>query len=126
MEAGLRVLKPSVTKEAVGHHIKVVIGTVSTDLHDIGKNLVGMMLEGVGFEVVDLGTDVTLEKFVTAMQDMKSTIKRIEELGLPQKVKIIIGGTPATEDFAREIGADGYTTDATMAVTVANSLTGGR
>jgi 5-methyltetrahydrofolate--homocysteine methyltransferase len=144
MKAGLGVLKPSLPKETVGQHAKVVIGTVSGDLHDIGKNLVGMMLEGAGFEVVDLGTDVTPEKFTEAVQvhkpavvamsalltttmvTMKSIIRMIEELGLHQKVKIMVGGAPVTEDFAREIGADGYAPDASRAVTVANSLTTGR
>jgi 5-methyltetrahydrofolate--homocysteine methyltransferase len=140
MKAGLGVLQPSLPKAAVGHNAKVVIGTVSGDLHDIGKNLVGMMLEGAGFDVVDLGTDVTPVKFTeavklhkpalvalsalltTTMVNMKSIIKMIEELGLHQKVKIMIGGAPVTEEFAREIGADGYAPDASRAVTVANSL----
>lgn len=140
MKAGLRVLQPSLPKDTGGLHAKVVIGTVSGDLHDIGKNLVGIMLEGAGFEVVDLGTDVTPEKFTeaielhkpvivalsalltTTMMNMKSIINRIEELGLHEKVKIMVGGAPVTEDFAREIGADGYATDASRAVTIANSL----
>jgi 5-methyltetrahydrofolate--homocysteine methyltransferase len=144
MKAGLGVLQPSLPKNTVGHNAKVLIGTVSGDLHDIGKNLVGMMLEGAGFEVVDLGTDVTREKFTEAIQlhkpalvamsalltttmvNMRAIIKMIEDLGLRQKVKIMIGGAPVTEDFAREIGADGYAPDASRAVTVAKSLAGRR
>jgi 5-methyltetrahydrofolate--homocysteine methyltransferase len=144
MKAGLGVLKLSLPKEAVGHHAKVVIGTITGDLHDIGKNLVGMMLEGAGFEVVDLGTDITPEKFVVAVQEhkpaivamsalltttmvnMKSVVDLIEQRGMRGKVKIIVGGAPLTEDFARAIGADGYAPDASRAVAVANSLIGGR
>jgi 5-methyltetrahydrofolate--homocysteine methyltransferase len=144
MKAGLGVLKLSLPKEAMGHHVRVVIGTVSGDLHDIGKNLVGMMLEGAGFEIVDLGTDVTPEKFAEAVQlhkpalvamsalltttmvNMKSVIDLIGQLGLRRKVKIMVGGAPVTEDFAREIGADGYAPDASRAVAIANSLAGGR
>ncbi len=119
---------------------KVVIGTVKGDLHDIGKSLVGMMLEGAGFEVIDLGTDVGPEKFgeavrthqpqlvglsallTTTMQNMKSTFEALEDLGVRGQVKVMIGGAPVTDAFAREIGADGYAPDASRAVTLAKSL----
>jgi 5-methyltetrahydrofolate--homocysteine methyltransferase len=119
---------------------KVVIGTVKGDLHDIGKNLVAMMLEGAGYEVVDLGTDVPPEKFASAvrehhpalvgmsalltttMRNMKETIEAIEDIGLRGQVKIIVGGAPLTEAFAKEVGADGYAPDASRAVALAKSL----
>ena len=140
MHAGMDILKPLLTEgetELVG---KVVIGTVEGDLHDIGKNLVAMMLEGGGFKIVDLGTDVAPGKFVevvkqeepnvvgmsalltTTMPKMKSTIEALVEAGLREKVKIIIGGAPVTKDYADEIGADGYAPDAGSAVELARSL----
>jgi 5-methyltetrahydrofolate--homocysteine methyltransferase len=118
----------------------VVIGTVKGDLHDIGKNLVALMLEGAGFEVKDLGVDVAPEKFVeaitaggvdivafsalltTTMPSMKSTIDAIQQAGLRNKVKIIIGGAPLTQEYANQIGADGYSADAGRAVSLAQSL----
>jgi len=117
----------------------VAIGTVKGDLHDIGKNLVAMMLEGAGFEIVDLGTDVSPENFVAAVKDgvniiglsalltttmpsMETTIKAIAEAGLRSKVKIIIGGAPVTAEYAAKIGADGYAPDASQAATLAKSL----
>jgi 5-methyltetrahydrofolate--homocysteine methyltransferase len=120
----------------------VVIGTVKGDLHDIGKNLVAMMLEGSGFEVIDMGTDVTPEKFVkavtehqpqligmsalltTTMPSMGTTIKALQEAGLRDKVKVMIGGAPVTDAYANQIGADGYSPDASSAVRLAKSLTG--
>ncbi len=108
----------------------VAIGTVKGDLHDIGKNLVSMMLEGAGFKIVDLGIDVSPEKFINAVQNdganiiamsalltttmsgMKSTIAALEQAGLRDKVKVMIGGAPVTQNFANEIGADGYAPDA--------------
>ena len=120
----------------------MVIGTVKGDLHDIGKNLVGMMLEGAGFEVVDLGTDVTAEKFVaavrqhgaqvigmsalltTTMPGMAATVKALEEAGLRDQVKVMVGGAPLTDEFAKRIGADGYSPDASAAVRLAKSLAG--
>ena len=132
MHAGLGVLKPILAKSTTSVTTKVVLGTVKGDLHDIGKNLVGMMLEGAGFEVVDLGIDVPPEKFIqgakengakiigmsalltTTMMQMKSTIEKIKAEGL--KVKTVIGGAPVTAEFAKQIGADGYAPDAASAV----------
>jgi len=132
MHAGLGVLKPILAKSTTSVTTKVVLGTVKGDLHDIGKNLVGMMLEGAGFEVVDLGIDVPPEKFIqsakengaqvigmsalltTTMMQMKSTVEKIKAEGL--KVKTVIGGAPVTAEFAKQIGADGYAPDAASAV----------
>jgi len=140
MHAGMDVLKPILSKSTTRLSKKVAIGTVKGDLHDIGKNLVAMMLEGGGFEVVDLGIDVSAEKFVEAIQtykpqvigmsalltttirEMKVTLEAIEKAGLRKKVKTIVGGAPLTEKFAREIGADGYAPDAASAVDVVISL----
>jgi 5-methyltetrahydrofolate--homocysteine methyltransferase len=122
----------------------VVIGTVKGDLHDIGKNLVASMLEGAGFEVVDLGADVSPEKFIEAvraananivclsalltvtMPAMKTTIEVMKGAGIREKVKVMVGGAPVTESYAREIGADGYTENASGAVGLARSLSAGR
>ncbi len=142
MQSGLALLKPLLAAGGTTPGGRVVIGTVKGDLHDIGKNLVGMMLEGAGFEVVDLGTDVSAEKFVTAvkqhgaqvigmsalltttMPGMATTIKALEEAGLRGQVKVMIGGAPLTDEFAKRIGADGYSPDASAAVRLAKSLTG--
>ena len=140
MQAGLAILKPQLVSANVQSAGKVAIGTVKGDLHDIGKNLVGMMLEGAGFEVKDLGVDVAPEKFVeivqnddvnivalsalltTTMQSMKVTIEALGAAGVRNKVKVMIGGAPVTEAYARQIGADGYSPDASRAVSVAKSL----
>jgi 5-methyltetrahydrofolate--homocysteine methyltransferase len=140
MQAGLTILKPHLVQAGVPAAGKVVIGTVKGDLHDIGKSLVGMMMEGAGFEVIDLGTDVGPEKFgeavrthkpqlvglsallTTTMQNMKSTLEALEDLGVRNQVKVMVGGAPVTEVFAKEIGADGYAPDASRAVTLAKSL----
>ena len=140
MQAGLALLKPALKDADIKSAGKVVIGTVKGDLHDIGKNLVAMMLEGAGFEIVDLGTDVSPEKFVNAVRDNKpdlvamsalltttmpamiATIKALQEAGLRSQVKVMIGGAPITEDYARQIGADGFSPDASRAVTLARSL----
>jgi 5-methyltetrahydrofolate--homocysteine methyltransferase len=140
MQAGLAVLKPHLAEGGVQMRGKVVIGTVKGDLHDIGKNLVAMMLEGAGFEVIDLGTDVAPEKFAaavrehkpslvgmsalltTTMKAMQPTIEAIEDIGLRTQVKVLVGGAPITEDFAKSIGADGYAADASRAVAIAKSL----
>jgi 5-methyltetrahydrofolate--homocysteine methyltransferase len=140
MQAGLALLKPQLVESGVKAVGKVVLGTVRGDLHDIGKSLVGMMLEGAGFEVIDLGTDVGPEKFgeavrlhhpqlvgmsallTTTMQSMKSTVEALEDLGVRGQVKVMVGGAPVTESFAREIGADGYAPDASRAVALAKSL----
>ncbi len=140
MHAGMAILKPILSKSTGTMAVKVIIGTVKGDLHDIGKNLVVMMLEGGGFDVVDLGIDVPADKFVeairthqpqvvglsalltTTMREMKTTIEVIEKAGLRNQVKMIVGGAPLTEKFAREIGADGYAPDAASAVDVVRSL----
>jgi 5-methyltetrahydrofolate--homocysteine methyltransferase len=119
---------------------KVVIGTVAGDMHDIGKNLVSMMLEGAGFEIIDLGTDVQPEQFVeivraegadlvgmsalltTTMLSMKSTIDALSEAGLRDSVRVLVGGAPVTANFAEQIGADAYAADAAAAVDTARSL----
>jgi 5-methyltetrahydrofolate--homocysteine methyltransferase len=140
MQAGLVLLKPHL---AAGESIsagRVVIGTVKGDLHDIGKNLVGIMLEGAGFEVIDLGTDVPPEKFVNAIQErgvqlvalsalltttlpsMGATLKALTEAGIRDRVKVMIGGAPVTDAFARQIGADGYAPDASSASRLAMAL----
>lgn len=143
MQAGLKLLKPSLEDTGVKATGRVIIGTVSGDLHDIGKNLVGMMLEGAGFEVIDLGTDIRPEAFAnavrehkpeivamsalltTTMPNMKATIEALEAAGLRKGVKVMIGGAPITEEYARKIGADGFGYDASRAVKAARSLIGG-
>jgi 5-methyltetrahydrofolate--homocysteine methyltransferase len=140
MHAGMGILKPILSKSTTIKSVKVIVGTVKGDLHDIGKNLVVMMLEGGGFDVVDLGIDVSPDKFVeaikkhqpqvvgmsalltTTMREMKSTLEAIQEAGLRKQVKAIIGGAPVTDRFAKEIGADGYAPDAASAVDLAKSL----
>ncbi len=140
MHAGMAVLKPILSKSTTATAAKVIIGTVKGDLHDIGKNLVSMMLEGGGFEVVDLGIDVSADRFVeairehrpqvvgmsalltTTMREMRNTIQAIESAGLRKEVKTIVGGAPVTEKFAKEIGADGYAPDAASAVDEVKSL----
>lgn len=132
MQAGLHLLKPHLMQSGVKAAGKIAIGTVKGDLHDIGKNLVAMMLEGAGFEVLDLGTDVSAEKFVkaaldgvqvigmsalltTTMANMQTTITALDQAGLRKHVKIIIGGAPVTEAFATKIGADAFAPDASSA-----------
>ena len=140
MQAGLGILKPYMLEKNIQAKGRIIMGTVKGDLHDIGKNLVSMMLEGAGFEVVDLGTDVSPEVFVaaveenqpdliglsalltTTMQNMKSTIEAIVQAGLREQVKIIIGGAPVTDAYAKTVGADGYAADASRAVSLAKSL----
>jgi len=142
MQAAMNILRPELVKADVKTLGKVVIGTVQGDLHDIGKNLVKMMLEGAGFEVYDLGVDVSAQKFVetareknadiiglsalltTTMPGMKTTIETLKEAGLHGKVKVMIGGAPITQDYADEIGADGYAPDASSAVRKAKQLLG--
>ena len=140
MQAGLNVLRPALVQAEVKAAGKIVIGTVKGDLHDIGKNLVAMMLEGASFEIIDLGTDVPPEKFVTAVQEhqpqvlglsamltttmpyMASTIEALKAAGLREQLKIMVGGAPVTGAYAREIGADGSAPDASQAVTLAKAL----
>jgi 5-methyltetrahydrofolate--homocysteine methyltransferase len=142
MKAGIALLKPQLVKEKVEPLGKVVLGTAQGDLHDIGKNLVGIMVEGAGFEVIDLGVDVTPGKFITAakesnadvigvsalltttMASMKNTVEAVKEAGLDGKVKVIIGGAPVTQKYADEIGADGYARDAAGAATLVKRLLG--
>jgi 5-methyltetrahydrofolate--homocysteine methyltransferase len=134
MHAGLGVLKPILAASNAPQAGKIVLGTVKGDLHDIGKNLVGMMFEGAGLEVIDLGTDIPPEKFIqaaqehkanvigmsalltTTMMQMKATVEALQASGLKGKVKTMVGGAPVTEEFARQIGADGYAADAASAV----------
>ena len=134
MHAGLGMLKPLLAKSTASTAARIVLGTVQGDLHDIGKNLVGMLLEGGGLEVVDIGIDVPPEKFIqaakdhgakvigmsalltTTMMQMKSTIEALKAAGLKDRIKTIIGGAPVTEEFAKNIGADGYAPDAATAV----------
>ena len=134
MHAGMDVLKPKLIETGVKNIGKVVMGTVQGDLHDIGKNLVEMMLEGAGFEVIDLGTDISKDKFVeavkehkpniigmsalltTTMVNMVEVIKALDVAGLRDKVKIMVGGAPITQNYADQIGADGYSPDASSAV----------
>ena len=138
MKAGLAKLQPSLKQTGVQAAGRVALGTVKGDLHDMGKNLVGMMLEGAGFTVKDLGVDVSPEAFVeaadevdliglsalltTTMGHMKDALNALESAGKRSKVKVIVGGAPVTEDFARQIGADGYAPDASRAVALAKSL----
>jgi 5-methyltetrahydrofolate--homocysteine methyltransferase len=140
MQAGLVVLKPYLAATGVKVVGRVAIGTVKGDLHDIGKNLVAMMLEGAGFEVIDLGTDVSPEKFVacvkgqgvdivamsalltTTMPNMKTTVNALNEAGLRDQVKVMVGGAPVTDAYSAQIGADGYAQDASRAVTLAKAL----
>ena len=139
MSAALAVLKPKLVAQGVASIGKVAIGTVQGDLHDIGKNLVAMMLEGSGYEIEDLGVDVPPAKFIaaieggatviamsalltTTMTNMAATIAAIEAAGLRSKARIIIGGAPITKAYADEIGADGYATDASSAVRMLHEL----
>ena len=142
MQGGMSILKPYLAEGDVQCPGKVIIGTVKGDLHDIGKNLVAMMLEGAAFEIVDLGTDVSADKFVaavrensanvvamsalltTTMPNMENTITALKEAGLRDKVKVMVGGAPLTQDYAEKIGADGYAADANQAVARAKSLVG--
>jgi 5-methyltetrahydrofolate--homocysteine methyltransferase len=141
MQAGMDVLQPILTSTGVKPMAKVAVGTVKGDLHDIGKNIVAMMLKGAGFEIIDFGIDVAPEKFVsaakngvdiiamsslitTSMPSMKLTIEALLREGLKVKVKTIIGGAPVTQRFADEIGADGYADDAASAVDKVKELLG--
>ncbi len=140
MHAGMNVLKPKLAAAGVEPIGTVVIGTVKGDLHDIGKNLVCMMLEGAGFEVLDIGIDCPPEKFIetaknenakiiamsalltTTMPAMKGVIEELDKSGLKGIVKTMIGGAPVTQDYADEIGADGYSPDAASAVDLAKTF----
>jgi corrinoid protein of di/trimethylamine methyltransferase len=142
MKAALELLKPMLAGTASTSVGKVVIGTVKGDLHDIGKNLVASMLEGCGFEVVNIGIDVSADAFIQAVKEnqpdilcmsalltttmgyMKEVIDALEAAGIRQQVKVMVGGAPVTQGFADEIGADGYSDNANTAVTVAKQLLG--
>ncbi len=139
MQGGLDLIKPLLVAEDIKPLGRVVIGTVKGDLHDIGKNLVAMMMEGAGFEIYDLGTDVSPEKFVeaakekeanivamsalltTTMLNMKAVIDALKNAGVRDSVKVMVGGAPVTEQFAKQIGADGYSADASQAARLAIS-----
>jgi 5-methyltetrahydrofolate--homocysteine methyltransferase len=140
MKGAMAVLKPLLSRSTGTVVGKVVIGTVKGDLHDIGKNLVVMMMEGGGYDVIDLGADVSTERFVesvrsqkpafmgmsalltTTMPEMKRTILALENAGLRREVRVIIGGAPVTERFAKEIGADGFAPDGTSVVAMMKSI----
>lgn len=140
MQAGLAVLKPHLVASGVEPIGKVVVGTVQGDMHDIGKNLVMMMLEGAGFEVIDLGVDVKPESFIEAVQKnkpqvvamsalltttmpkMQVTIDAMREAGVLESVKVMVGGAPVTAEFAERIGAYGFANDASQAATLAKSF----
>ena len=142
MQTAVNILKPQLVEADLKTLGRVAIGTVAGDLHDIGKNLVGMMMEGAGFEIIDLGTDVAPEKFVEAVQEnnvdmvgmsalltttmasITATIEALTEAGVRDKVKVIIGGAPITQDFADKVGADGFAPDAGSAPRVAKALLG--
>jgi len=138
MQAGLAIIKPCLAETHFVPAGKVAIGTVKGDLHDIGKNLVGMMLEGAGFEILDLGTDVPPEKFVevadqvhviavsalltTTMVNIKLVMDALIAAGKREQVKVVVGGAPVTSEFAASIGADGSAPDASRAVTLVKNL----
>ena len=142
MNAGIAVLKPLLAEGDVQSLGKVVIGTMKGDLHDIGKNLVGIMLKGAGFEVIDLGSDVPAETFVdtavaegaavvglsalltTTMSGMRDVVEMVKSRGLAGDIKVVIGGAPVSREFASDIGADAYSYDAANAVEVVKRLTG--
>ena len=140
MQESMKILNPILKESGIEKIGRIVIGTVQGDLHDIGKNLVASMLEGGGFEVVDLGVDVPPEKFVeaakekpgtiialsalltTTMPQMKKVVEAVKTAGLQGLAKVIIGGAPVTSEFAKEIGADGYSENASTAVSLAKQL----
>jgi len=139
MKAALEIIRPLIVDSGLEPVGRVVIGTVRGDMHDIGKNLVAMMLEGAGFEIKDLGVDVSPERFVagvrdganlvclsalltTTMHNMKVAIQAIESAGVRDQARIIVGGAPVTAEFARHIGADGYAPDASQAARLAKVL----
>ncbi len=142
MKGSMELLRPLLAESGVEPEARVAIGTVAGDLHDIGKNLVAMMLEGAGYEIIDLGVDVAADKFVAAVNEkkadvialsalltttmpaMKDTIDALTEHGVRGSVKVMIGGAPVTQAYADEIGADGYAPDAASAVDTAKTLLG--
>jgi 5-methyltetrahydrofolate--homocysteine methyltransferase len=140
MKAGMKVLRPKLVESGVKPLGRFVVGTVKGDLHDIGKNLVAMMMEGAGFEVIDLGADVPSEKFIAAIKEknasvigmsalltttmlqMKDVVATLKANGLKDSVKVIVGGAPLNQSYADEIGADGYAPDAASAVDLVKKL----
>lgn len=140
MKTGMKLLKPLLVESGVEPIAKLALGTVKGDLHDIGKNLVAMMMEGAGFEIIDLGVDVPPDKFIaaikennaqvvgmsalltTTMLNMKNTIEALKNDGVRDSIKIVIGGAPVTQSYADEIGADGYAADAASAVSEVKRL----
>ena len=141
MQGGLGLIKPLLAETGVEPIGRVALGTVKGDLHDIGKNLVSMMMEGAGFEVIDLGVDTAADKFVeaakegadviamsalltTTMPSMKTVVDELVEAGLRDKVKVLIGGAPVTQAYCDQIGADGYAPDASSAARKAKALLG--
>lgn len=142
MQAGMNILRPKLIETGAKLAGKIVLGTVKGDLHDIGKNLVGMLMEGSGFQVIDLGIDVPSERFVeavkmnrpnilglsslltTTMPKMKEVIESLVEAGVRGKVKVMVGGAPVTEKFAKDVGADAYAPEAASAVEKARELIG--
>lgn len=140
MKAGMEIIKPLLVEAKVKARGKVIVGTVKGDLHDIGKNIVAMMLEGAGFDVINMGTDVTIEKIMeymekdppdviglsalltTTMIYMKDVIEALENVKLKERVKVIIGGAPITQAYADEINADGYAPDAASSVDLVKGL----
>ena len=142
MQSGMTLLKPHLQKTEQKSNGRVLMGTVKGDLHDIGKNLVGLMLEGAGYEIIDLGVDVPAEEFVkkamelkpdiigmsalltTTMASMKTTLDALDAAGLRRNIKVIIGGAPVTEAYAQHIEADGFSPDASRAVNLVNELLG--
>ena len=141
MKKGVDTLKPFLSKGATSVNGQVIVGTVSGDVHDIGKNLVAMMIESTGFEVIDLGIDVSAEQFIQAIWDnenvrivalstlltttmpaMRAIVAQINQLSCRNRFHIMVGGSPITEEFARQIGADGYAPDAASAVLLAKSF----
>jgi 5-methyltetrahydrofolate--homocysteine methyltransferase len=142
MQAGMELLRPHFTESQQGQSVKIVIGTAQGDIHDIGKNLVGMMFEGAGFEVIDLGVDIKPDQFVdkaveekadiiavsalltTTMVSMGEVVSIKNEKGLSSSLKVIVGGAPLSNDFCKEIGADAYGVDAMDAVAKVKELMG--
>jgi len=140
MKSGLEILRPALVAANVQAIGKIIIGTVKGDLHDIGKNLVAMMMEGAGFQVIDLGVDVPPDKFVAAVREhqpqllglsalltttmpaMRATLDALQAAGVRDQVKVLVGGAPVTDKFAREIGADAYAPDASTAATRAQVI----
>ena len=142
MQSGMTLLKPHLQKTEQKSNGRVLMGTVKGDLHDIGKNLVGLMLEGAGYEIIELGVDVPAEEFVkkamelkpdiigmsalltTTMASMKTTLDALDAAGLRRNIKVIVGGAPVTEAYAQHIEADGFSPDASRAVNLVNELLG--